>query len=107
MSMLAGLKSRLAKTSPFQVLPRAQWAVQRPTYQDAQPGIIDAALNRSQSRPSGNWYAFASSDAIRKRPLGTSVAGLEIVRVLSTARTPARSCVCSPGSSRDRTASSR
>jgi Domain of unknown function (DUF5914)/Rieske [2Fe-2S] domain len=79
MSMLAGLKSRLAKTSPFQVLPRAQWAVQRPTYQDAQPGIIDAALKRSQSRPSGNWYAFASSDAIRKRPLGTSVAELEIV----------------------------
>jgi hypothetical protein len=79
MSMLAGLRSRLAKTSPFQVLPRTQWAVQRPTYRDAQPGIIDAALKRSQSRPSGNWYAFAASDAIRKRPLGTSVGGLEIV----------------------------
>jgi hypothetical protein len=79
MSMLAGLRSRLAKTSPFQVLPRTQWALARPTYQDAQPGIIDAALGRSQSRPSGNWYAFAASDAIRKRPLGTSVGGLEIV----------------------------
>ncbi len=79
MSMLAALRSRLSKTSPFQVLPRAQWAGQRPTYQDAQPTIIDAALERSQRRPSGNWYAFAASDAIRKRPLGTSVGGVEIV----------------------------
>ena len=79
MSMLSGLKSRWSKTSPFKVLPRAQWAGQRPTYQDARPAIIDAALERSQRRPSGNWYAFAASDAIRKRPLGTSVGGLEIV----------------------------
>ena len=79
MSMLTGLKSRWSKTSPFKVLPRGQWAGQRPTYQDAQPAIIDAALDRSQRRPSGNWYAFAASDAIRKRPLGTSVGGLEIV----------------------------
>ena len=58
MSMLAGLKSRWSKTSPFKVLPREQWAGQRPTYQDAKPGIIDAALERSQRRPSGNWYAW-------------------------------------------------
>ena len=55
MSMLAGLKSRLSKTSPFQLLPPAPWADQRPTYQDAEPAIIDAALKRSQSRRSGNW----------------------------------------------------
>ena len=52
---------------------------QRPTYSDAEPAIIDAALRRSQRRPSGNWYAFAASDAIRDRPLGTSVGGPEIV----------------------------
>jgi Domain of unknown function (DUF5914)/Rieske [2Fe-2S] domain len=73
------LLSRLSKTSPFQVLPRGGWAGQRPTYRDAQPAIIDAALARSQGRPSGNWYAFAASDAIRRRPLGTSVGGRKIV----------------------------
>ena len=79
MSVLAGLKSKWAKTSPFQVLPRAQWSGQRPTYRDARPAIIDGALARSQARPSGNWYAFAASDSIRRRPLGTSVGGVEIV----------------------------
>ena len=79
MSKLGGLKAKWAKTSPFKVLPREQWASQRPTYKDAEPAIIDAALLRSQRRPSGNWYAFAASDSIRKRPLGTSVGGLEIV----------------------------
>ena len=65
--------------APFKVLPREQWTSQRPTYKDAEPAIIDAALLRSQRRPSGNWYAFAASDSIRKGPLGTSVGGLEIV----------------------------
>ncbi len=31
------------------------------------------------ARPSGNWYAFAASDSIRKSPFGTSVGGVEIV----------------------------
>ncbi len=71
--------SRLSKTMPFQLLPTARWSAQRPTYRDAEPAIIDAALRRSQRRPSGNWYAFAASDAIRTQPLGTSVAGVELV----------------------------
>jgi hypothetical protein len=79
MSMLADLISQWSKSSPFQVLPRIRWAGQRPTYRQAQPAVIDAALRRSQHRPSGNWYAFAASDGIRKRPLGTSVAGIELV----------------------------
>ena len=33
----------------------------------------------SQRRPSGNWYAFAATDSIRTEPLGTSVAGIELV----------------------------
>ena len=80
MSKLSDLRSRWMKSAPFQVLPRSQWATQRPTYRDAQPAVIGAALRRSQARPSGNWYAFAASDSIGpSRPLGTSVAGVELV----------------------------
>lgn len=79
MKSLTDLRARLAKTSPLQVLPRIPWAAQRPTYQDAQPAVINDALTRSQARPSGNWFAFAASDSIRRRPLGTSVGGTEIV----------------------------
>lgn len=79
MSVFADAKSKWAKWSPFQVLPRIDWAEQKPTYQDAQPALIDGALRRAQSRPSGNWYPFAGSDTIRRTPLGTSVAGVELV----------------------------
>jgi hypothetical protein len=79
MRKFTGLPTRLSKTSPFQLLPRDRWAEQQPTYRDAAPGVIRGALDRSQRRPSGNWYAFAASDSIAKRPLGTAVAGVEIV----------------------------
>ncbi|BBY43357.1 DUF5914 domain-containing protein [Mycolicibacterium celeriflavum] len=79
MSMLAELKARLAKTTPFEVLPRAPWSGQRPTYRDAEPAVIHSALRRSQRRPSGNWYAFAASDTIDKRPVGATVGGIELV----------------------------
>jgi len=49
-------------------------------YRDAQPGIINAALHRSQHRPAGNWYVFAASRAVRSgRPFGARVAGTELV----------------------------
>jgi hypothetical protein len=71
---------KLPKSVPFQVLPRQRWAEQRPTYHDAEPAIIEAALARSQRRPSGNWYVFAASRDVRaNRPFGTVVAGAEIV----------------------------
>lgn len=79
MSRVADLKSWWSKTSPLQLLPRAGWAGQRPTFRDAQPAIIDAALQRSQARASGNWYALAASASIRRRPHGTTVGGREIV----------------------------
>jgi nitrite reductase/ring-hydroxylating ferredoxin subunit len=80
MSVFDGLRRRWAKTVPLQVIPRMQWASQRPTYREAQPSVINAALERSQRRPSGNWYALAASRDIRSgRPLGTRVAGLELV----------------------------
>jgi Domain of unknown function (DUF5914)/Rieske [2Fe-2S] domain len=79
MSRIASLRSRLSKTFPFEMLPALQWPAQRPTYRDAAPAVIDAALRRSQRRPSGNWYVFAASEAVKSRPYGTSVAGRELV----------------------------
>jgi hypothetical protein len=71
---------KLPKSLPFQVLPRQQWAQQQPTYRAAKPAVIEAALARSQQRPSGNWYVFAASRDVRaNRPLGVTVAGIEIV----------------------------
>jgi nitrite reductase/ring-hydroxylating ferredoxin subunit len=74
------MKLRWPKTAPLQVIPRSRWTRQRPTYREAQPAIIDAALRRSRRRPSGNWYAFAASRQIRAdRPFGTRVAGRDVV----------------------------
>jgi hypothetical protein len=80
MSLYTRLSRRWPKHIPLQVLPPAHWAAQRPTYREAEPAIIDAALRRSQTRPSGNWYTFAASSSVRaKKPFGAAVAGVEIV----------------------------
>jgi nitrite reductase/ring-hydroxylating ferredoxin subunit len=80
MSRLADLRSRWSKIAPFQVLPNPRRAAQRPTFRDANPAVINAALRRSQARSSGNWFAFAASDRIRRaRPVGVSVGGQEVV----------------------------
>jgi hypothetical protein len=80
MGILDRVSRRWPKNAPVQALPRMQWASQQPTYRDAEPAIIDAALRRSQRRPSGNWYAFGPSTAIgTRRPFGQSVAGVQIV----------------------------
>jgi hypothetical protein len=80
MSLYTRLAVRWPKNIPLQILPAAQWVQQSPTHREASPAIIDAALRRSQCRPSGNWYAFAASTSVRaRRPFGTSVAGIEIV----------------------------
>ncbi|MDP4961616.1 MAG: Rieske (2Fe-2S) protein, partial [Mycobacterium sp.] len=64
----------------MKVLPKISWAQQAPTYQQADPALIDAALQRAHRRPTGNWYVFAASTDVRgDRPFGTRVAGLEIV----------------------------
>ncbi|MET0474812.1 MAG: DUF5914 domain-containing protein [Mycobacterium sp.] len=79
MSLLAEFKTKVSKTSPLRLLPRTQWSGQRPTYRDADPAVIESALARSQARPSGNWYAFAAADDIAGRPVGFTVAGLDLV----------------------------
>jgi len=74
------VRRRWPKNWPLQVIPRTPWAEQLPTYRDARPDVIDAALARSQRRPTGNWYVLAASRDLRPgRPLGARVAGRELV----------------------------
>lgn len=80
MSLMSRLAERMPKDIPLQILPKIDWARQTPTYQQAEPAVIDAALQRSLRRPSGNWYVFGASTGIRSdRPFGAKVAGVEIV----------------------------
>ncbi|MGV2917627.1 DUF5914 domain-containing protein [Streptomyces alfalfae] len=56
------------------------WDRQRPTWHEARPGVITAALDRAKARPSGNWYVIGGSrEATPDRPLGRTVAGTEVV----------------------------
>ncbi|WP_326598331.1 DUF5914 domain-containing protein [Streptomyces sp. NBC_01803] len=56
------------------------WEDQRPTWRDAAPGLIAAALKRATARPSGNWYVLAAAREIgRDRPFGRTVADTEVV----------------------------
>jgi hypothetical protein len=77
--MRSDLKQKLAKAWPFDVLPRTAWAAQTPTYQDASPALIDLALQRSQRRASGNWFAFTASASIAKKPVSARVGGVDVV----------------------------
>ncbi|ORW27768.1 DUF5914 domain-containing protein [Mycobacterium palustre] len=80
MSLGDRLRRRWPKDWPVGLIAPGSWAQQRPTYRDAQPAIINAALERSQHRPTGNWYAFAASRDVRAtRPFGARVAGVELV----------------------------
>lgn len=80
MDLLSRLGERMPKGWPLQVIPRIDWATQKPTYQAAEPAIIDAALARALNRPSGNWYVICASTDVRSdRPYGTKVAGVDIV----------------------------
>ena len=65
---------------PLRRLPDWTWADQQPTWRDARPGLIEAALKRAQARPSGNWYVLAASREITsQRPFGRAIAGVEVV----------------------------
>lgn len=80
MGVLSRLVDRMPKDLPVQIIPKMDWARQKPTFQDAQPALIDAALRRALARPSGNWYVIAASSDVRAdRPFGTEVAGTEVV----------------------------
>ncbi|HTY32994.1 DUF5914 domain-containing protein [Mycobacterium sp.] len=80
MSVGDRLRQRWPKDWPVGVIPRVSWTRQRPTYRDAQPGIINAALQRSGRRPTGNWYVFAASREVGiGRAFGARVAGVDLV----------------------------
>ncbi|MGW7264980.1 DUF5914 domain-containing protein [Streptomyces sp. NPDC054842] len=56
------------------------WEKQLPTWREARPGVIAAALKRASARPSGNWYVVgATRDVGPGRPLACTVAGQEVV----------------------------
>lgn len=56
------------------------WESQEPTWRDARPSVIEAALKRAQARPSGNWYVVGGSHEVPcQAPLGRAVAGRELV----------------------------
>lgn len=67
------------KAWPFHLIPRIEWSRQKPTFAQAAPSVIAAALARSQRRPSGNWYVVGASTDIGDKPFGASVAGAEVV----------------------------
>ncbi|MGW9367681.1 DUF5914 domain-containing protein, partial [Streptomyces albidoflavus] len=58
------------------------WDRMRPTWREARPPLIAAALARAQAAPSGNWYVIGASRDLPpggQRPLGRTVAGVEVV----------------------------
>lgn len=79
MSALGRLTHSVKKAWPFEVLPRTAWAHQSPTVGQASPQLIEAALARSQARPSGNWYVIAAGADVGAKPVGATVAGAELV----------------------------
>lgn len=71
---------RWPKDWPLQLISSPRWSEQRPTYGEAKPAIIEAALRRSQRRPTGNWYVLGANREIRAdRPFGTTIGGIEVV----------------------------
>jgi hypothetical protein len=66
--------------NPLRRLHRPAWAQQQPTWAEAKPGQIRAALHRALARPSGGWFVLAGSREVRPgRAFGRVVAGRELV----------------------------
>ncbi|GAA3221678.1 DUF5914 domain-containing protein [Pseudonocardia petroleophila] len=66
--------------NPLRLLRRPAWADQSPTWADAKPGIIRAALARARARPSGGWFVVAGSREVRAgTTFGRVVAGREVI----------------------------
>jgi Domain of unknown function (DUF5914)/Rieske [2Fe-2S] domain len=66
--------------NPLRRLDRSRWADQHPTWADAKPALIAAALERALSRPTGGWFVLAGSREVRPgRAFGRVVAGRELV----------------------------
>jgi hypothetical protein len=71
---------RTARRLPLALLRGTGWAEQPPTWRDARPAVIAAALERARARPSGNWFVLGPAREVRPgRPLGRTVGGTEVV----------------------------
>lgn len=79
MSALSVLRARVAKAWPFELVPSTPWSAQTPTWQDANPKVIDAALRRAGRRAGGNWFVIGASSQISTKAFGTTVAGRQLV----------------------------
>ncbi|MET4924093.1 DUF5914 domain-containing protein [Streptomyces sp. PSRA5] len=56
------------------------WERQKPSWREARPALIAAALEQALARPSGNWYVIGGARDVRPgRPLGRTVEGVELV----------------------------
>ena len=65
---------------PLRRFRELRWPDQEPTWRQASPPLIAAALDRARSRPSGNWYVAGSSGSVpTDRPVGRTIAGREVV----------------------------
>ncbi|MEU8678293.1 DUF5914 domain-containing protein [Streptomyces sp. NPDC048560] len=79
---------------PLRVRRGPGWFEQAPTWREAQPSVISAALKRASARPSGNWFVVGSSRAITgDRAYGRTVSGVEVVLW----RTPTGAVRAGPG----------
>ncbi|MEU0844505.1 DUF5914 domain-containing protein [Streptomyces sp. NPDC005962] len=69
------------RSLPLSLRRRAlPWDRQRPTWREARPAQIAAALKRARDRPSGNWYVLGASAAVTPgRPFGRTIAHTEVV----------------------------
>ncbi|MBB5957041.1 hypothetical protein FHS29_003634 [Saccharothrix tamanrassetensis] len=65
---------------PLRLFRSRPWPEQEPTWREAKPALIEAALKRAVARPSGNWFVVAASrEVVTGRPFGRTVAGREVV----------------------------
>ncbi|MGO1051304.1 DUF5914 domain-containing protein [Crossiella sp. CA198] len=65
---------------PLRLLSTPAWPDQEPTWREAKPGLIAAALKRAQARPAGNWFVLAASgEILAAKPFGRTIAGVEVV----------------------------
>ncbi|MET9397098.1 DUF5914 domain-containing protein [Kitasatospora sp. NPDC002965] len=59
---------------------RERWLDQSPTWEQARPAVIQAAVVRASARPTGNWYVLGASSSLRPgRSAARYVAGRELV----------------------------
>ncbi|MFI1524368.1 DUF5914 domain-containing protein [Kitasatospora cineracea] len=67
--------------SPLRLRRGTDWARQEPSWRQARPALIAAALERAGARSSGNWFAVGAAGEVAAggRPCGRLVVGTEVV----------------------------